>query len=384
MDENKEKLIMKINNRWIYLTEEFIKSHPGGPVITQYRNADATHIFHAFHEGSKKAYKQLELLKEVNKPLNSFNQIQRDNENEIIDNDDFVVINYNIPLEKEKKIVIEFEKLRQFILKLNLILKLILIRFNDLLSLFFGNFAQGFSRDWWKDKHNLHHATTNIISRDGDIDLSPLLALVPNDLYKQKTLISNLIIRLIIPYQYFYFTLMYPLLRISWLIQSILHSFTSINIYFPLTLFLHWFWVFFQLWLLPSNFIRIIYFLISQLGAGLFIALVVSYNHNSVSKFPENSGLLNNFAALHILTTRNMKSSLFVDWFWGGLNYQIEHHLFPTMPRPNLKKCSLLVKQFCLDTELNYLEDDFLTGYFASLKLLYKISKRAINLNSSK
>ncbi|CAK5084377.1 unnamed protein product [Meloidogyne enterolobii] len=51
-------------------------------------------------------------------------------------------------------------------------------RINDFLSLFLGNFSQGFSRDWWKDKHNLHHATTNIISRDGDIDLAPLLALV--------------------------------------------------------------------------------------------------------------------------------------------------------------------------------------------------------------
>uniref|UniRef100_A0A1I8BTK3 Cytochrome b5 heme-binding domain-containing protein n=1 Tax=Meloidogyne hapla TaxID=6305 RepID=A0A1I8BTK3_MELHA len=263
-----EGLLMKINGKWICLSDEFVKSHPGGPVIEQYRGADATHIFHAFHEGSKKAYKQLEIQKEVNKPsttkiINS----SRDKDNEIID-DDFVVINYNIPQEKKihseglllpkplfyvRKILEVFALLffafwlqyKTFYIFSALILALTWQqmgwlchecchhqptknrRFNDFLSLLLGNFAQGFSRDWWKDKHNLHHATTNIISRDGDIDLSPLLALVPDDLIKQKTFISDLILRLVIPYQYFYFTLMYPLLRISWVTQSILHSFTS-------------------------------------------------------------------------------------------------------------------------------------------------------------
>lgn len=47
----------KINGRWLELSEEFIRAHPGGPVITQYADADATHIFHAFHECSQKAYK---------------------------------------------------------------------------------------------------------------------------------------------------------------------------------------------------------------------------------------------------------------------------------------------------------------------------------------
>ncbi|CAK5030526.1 unnamed protein product [Meloidogyne enterolobii] len=253
-----EGLLMKINGRWICLSDEFVKSHPGGPVIEQYRGADATHIFHAFHEGSKKAYKQLEIQKEVNQPSTTLisTKINFSRDKEIIDDDDFVVINYDIPPEKEMKIVLEFEELRQkvhseglllpkplfYVRKIFEVFTLLLFAFwlqyktfyifsalilgltwqqmgwlchecchhqptknrriNDFLSLFLGNFSQGFSRDWWKDKHNLHHATTNIISRDGDIDLAPLLALVPDDLFKQKTLISNLILRLIIPYQY--------------------------------------------------------------------------------------------------------------------------------------------------------------------------------------
>jgi hypothetical protein len=88
-------------------------------------------------------------------------------------------------------------------------------------------------------------------------------------------------------------------------------------------LFAYWAWVCLQLYLLPSNTIRIVYFALSQLLGGLFIAAVVSYNHNSVDKYPEHSRLLNNFAALHILTTRNMNPGVFTDWFWGGLNYQV-------------------------------------------------------------
>lgn len=98
-------------------------------------------------------------------------------------------------------------------------------------------------------------------------------------------------------------------------------------------------------------------------------------SQHSDNQFLEHSRLLNNFAALHILTTRNMNPGLFVDWFWGGLNYQIEHHLFPTLPRPNLSRCSQLVKEFCVENELPYMVDDYMTGYIESLRLLENVSK---------
>uniref|UniRef100_A0A915E682 Fatty acid desaturase domain-containing protein n=1 Tax=Ditylenchus dipsaci TaxID=166011 RepID=A0A915E682_9BILA len=240
-------------------------------------------------------------------------------------------------------------------------------RINDFVSLFLGNISQGFSRDWWKDKHNSHHAATNIIDNDPDIDLAPLVA-ISNDLLKYKEPLERLALS-IIPYQHLYFTLMLPLLRFSWTSQSIVHVFSaSSSLYLKdrkhataerIGIAIHWTW----------------------LGGGLLIAVVVTFNHNSVDKFPENSRLLNNFAALHILTTRNMTSSPLIDWFWGGLNYQIEHHLFPTMPRPNLNECSKYVKQFCEDNKLPYLVDDYITGYKASLRLLRNVAKMAAKSN---
>jgi delta8-fatty-acid desaturase len=256
-------------------------------------------------------------------------------------------------------------------------------RSNDTMSLFLGNIAQGFSRDWWKLKHNNHHAATNIIDMDDDIDLSPLFAFVPDDLRKYRQPIEEALLR-IIPYQHLYFTFALPLLRFSWTAQSIQFAFaasTSNYVQYrknafneQCALLLHWLWVIVQLYLLPSNTIRVIYFLLSQCGGGLLIAHVVTFNHNSTPKFPANCRLMNNFACLHILTTRNMRPSVFIDWLWGGLNYQIEHHLFPTMPRPNLARCSHLVKEFCADNALPYLVDGYWAGYSENLRQLAKMA----------
>lgn len=433
---------VKINGKWLHLNKEFVASHPGGSVINQYKDSDATHIFHAFHEGSQIAYKQLRLLE--SKSSNSLHGSEPaptvGHWRPSFDSSKQVVASYEMSIEQEMKIVRNFEELRQrvhreglmdarpwfYVRKVVEAMALLFTAFtlqyygyyltsacflavvwqqlgwlthefchhqptknrriNDYLALFLGNFVQGFSRDWWKNKHNTHHAATNIIDQDGDIDLAPLVALVPSDIRKYKEPLERMLLK-IIPYQHLYFTLLLPLLRVSWTSQSIIHTINAPTSQYKkdqehataerVGTALHWTWVLLQLYLLPSNSIRLLYFLISQLGSGFLIAHVVSYNHNSVEKFPENSRLLNNFAALHILTTRNMNPSPFIDWFWGGLNYQVEHHLFPTLPRPNLTRCSVLVKEFCRENNLPYLVDDYWTGYERSLQLLKSVSEVA-------
>uniref|UniRef100_A0A2K6VQE0 FA_desaturase domain-containing protein n=1 Tax=Onchocerca volvulus TaxID=6282 RepID=A0A2K6VQE0_ONCVO len=431
-------LRLKIDGKWLLITKDFQNRHPGGSVITHYRNTDATQIFHAFHEGSKIAYKQLDLLKKRNF-INVTDRLNTDKDDSYAD--EINVSSYNLPETKEKQMIENFVALREeliaeglfevnpiyYIYKIAEAFGLLLLAFilqyftwymssaiilalcwqqfgwlthdfchqqpgknrqnNDFFSLIFGNIVQGFSRDWWKEKHNTHHAATNIVGQDGDIDLSPLFAFVLDDLKKYKTLFEQLISKLI-SYQHFYFTLMLPFLRLSWVIQSILfvigapyNQYKQHVINAPaeqVCILLHWSWVIFQLWLLPAGSIRILYFTISQLGAGFLIAHIVAYSHNSVTKFPYQSRLLNNFPCLHILTTRNMLPSPIVDWFWGGLNYQIEHHLFPTVPRANLKRVSIKVRKYCEMNDLPYLVDDYWTGY----KLIFNQLKSIADLVS--
>lgn len=141
-----------------------------------------------------------------------------------------------------------------------------------------------------------------------------------------------------------------------------------------LTVIAHWTLVLTQYYFLPNYQVRLEYFLISQLFAGFLLSHVVTYNHYSTDKFPHNDPILSNYACLQLYTTRNMRPGLVIDWLWGGLNYQIEHHLFPTMPRHNLKKVMPLVKEFCAKNNLPYMVDDYFTGFKLTIKHLQNVA----------
>ena len=61
-------------------------------------------------------------------------------------------------------------------------------------------------------------------------------------------------------------------------------------------------------------------------------------------------------------TTRNITSNWFVDWFCGGLQYQVDHHLFPQLPRHNLAKVHTLIEQFCKEYKVTYHETNMWDG----------------------
>jgi fatty acid desaturase len=69
------------------------------------------------------------------------------------------------------------------------------------------------------------------------------------------------------------------------------------------------------------------------------------------------------FARRQVVTARNITGGRFTTFMLGGLNYQIEHHLFPSMPRPNLRRVQGLVKDFCVATDLGYREERFIESF---------------------
>ncbi|CAN0183450.1 unnamed protein product [Discosporangium mesarthrocarpum] len=79
-----------------------------------------------------------------------------------------------------------------------------------------------------------------------------------------------------------------------------------------------------------------------------------------------------------VTTTRNVTSNWFVDWFCGGLQYQVDHHLFPTIPRHNLGKVHHLVESFCKQHGVHYHEAGMLTGTYEVLSHLGEISRKFI------
>jgi fatty acid desaturase len=79
------------------------------------------------------------------------------------------------------------------------------------------------------------------------------------------------------------------------------------------------------------------------------------------------------FLRRQVLTSRNVTGSRQVDFLLGGLNYQIEHHLFPNMPRPNLRRAQPLVRAFCRQHHIAYTEATLFGSYAEALRHLHSV-----------
>jgi fatty acid desaturase len=76
-----------------------------------------------------------------------------------------------------------------------------------------------------------------------------------------------------------------------------------------------------------------------------------------------------------VLTSRNVSGGWFIDAAMGGLNYQVEHHLFPSMPRPNLRRAQALVAAFCHQHDLPYCQSSLARSYAQVLRHLDTIGR---------
>ena len=90
--------------------------------------------------------------------------------------------------------------------------------------------------------------------------------------------------------------------------------------------------------------------LVQQGLFGLYLGCSFAPNHKGMPTLSQADGL--DFLRSQVLTSRNVRGSRLVDFLLGGLNYQIEHHLFPNMPRPNLRRAQPLVRAFCSQHDL--------------------------------
>jgi acyl-lipid Delta6-acetylenase / acyl-lipid (9-3)-desaturase len=110
-----------------------------------------------------------------------------------------------------------------------------------------------------------------------------------------------------------------------------------------------------------------------QIFAGFLLALVFVQSHNGMEVYMDRK----DFVSAQIVSTRNISSTLWMDWFTGGLNFQIEHHLFPTLPRHSLKGAQELVMRFCKDHGFVYETCGMDTGTYRVLSRLANIAAAA-------
>jgi len=240
-------------------------------------------------------------------------------------------------------------------------------KMNNFFAYIYGNVLDGFSVNWWKDRHNTHHAITNVLDADPDVDNLPLFVWSVNDIHRIASTGSSLA-EYIIPYQHFYFIPFTLFLKLIWCLQSLFFikspetqnkSYQKSLNYEKATLLLHWTWVAAVCWMTGSWSNAFMFLFVSEFIGGSAIALIVFMNHYACEQLKFDEGKEANFLTLQFDTTKNISPGIFMDWFAGGLNYQIEHHLFPTMPRHNLSKVKPLVEEFCRQHKLHYQTGSF-------------------------
>ena len=83
------------------------------------------------------------------------------------------------------------------------------------------------------------------------------------------------------------------------------------------------------------------------------------------------------FLRRQVLMSRNVSGGWLVQFIFGGLNHQVEHHLFPSMPRPNLRKVQPIVRSFCTSNHVTYTEQRPLAAYRAIIRYLNELGLAA-------
>jgi len=280
-------------------------------------------------------------------------------------------------------------------------------RMGDYHGIFWGNLMQGFSVQWWKNKHNGHHAVPNLhnssaVSQDGDpdIDTMPVLAWSLKQAQSFRELQadgkdSSFTKFMIKNQKIFYFPVLL-LARLSWLNESFKTSFglgastenaklemERKGLQYPIgekigiTLHHAWVLAFVSGYGQFSAVYSLALFFAMTCSSGFFLAIVFGLGHNGMATYDADKRP--DFWKLQVTTTRNIIGGhgipqVFVDWFCGGLQYQVDHHLFPSLPRHNLKKTHDLVKSFCKEWDVYYHEADMFDGTVEVLQCLEKVA----------
>jgi fatty acid desaturase len=104
---------------------------------------------------------------------------------------------------------------------------------------------------------------------------------------------------------------------------------------------------------------------------GLYLGCSFAPNHKGMPML--NADQAGDPLLRQVLTSRNIRGGPFIDAALGGLNYQIEHHLFPSMPRANLRRAQPVVRKFCEDHGISYLECGVVASYRAAVGHLYDV-----------
>lgn len=368
------KAVIRVDDQW-YDCSAWRHSHPGGAqLIDQFHNKDATDAFYSLH--SQEAIDQLKRMK--GKPVDA-KELHRGKLSEDFEQwrqqlhrEGWFKRNWMIDFGLFVLPVIALCFIGTIISSQYPVISTLLIgfamqqagwighdythgrgRLSRILGCGLGGLINGFSSAWWSNKHNTHHTFPNRLEYDSDIHNEPILHLwfpdASKDVWYRK-------------YQHIYYPVAYSFLYASWRMQSIQFVLGSKNWLERILLAINYCWLAYLPWKVAIG---------SILVGGFMVAFVVTVNHQTEEILATDAPY--NFILDQYATTRGVHcADWFMEYVFGGMQYQLEHHLFPTMPRYYYPALRPLIKKFAAEHNLPH----HISGVAEITKMNYEVMKK--------
>ena len=245
---------------------------------------------------------------------------------------------------------------------------------DSLCGLVAGNLLSGISGNWWKHSHNVHHTVCNSIEHDPDIQHMPIFAvheaIVTERFWSTYHLrevngeaVERLLASWLIPVQHYLFYPVMGLARFNLYAQSYIRLFSKDRVprraaeFATLLGFAAWHTALVLAMPAAGAWERALYVAVSHVLAGvLHVQICLSHFAMHTYHGRAYTGAEDDWYHLQVSTTLDIDCPEYLDWFHGGLQFQVEHHLFPRLPRHNLRYCQKLVKRACRDLGMHFNE----------------------------
>ena len=242
---------------------------------------------------------------------------------------------------------------------------------DETIGFFVGNLFSGISIGWWERSHNAHHVVTNSVNCDPDIQHLPVFAITDKffkpviSAYHDKTFSFDRISKFFVSHQHLLYYAIMGVARFNLYAQSFIHVLTrctgrkqKLEL---LTLGIFWCWFILLCLCIPSASGRVVFVLVSHFIAGL-LHVQITISHFAMATYhglPSGTYESDSFFVSQMETTMNVDCHPYLDFFHGGLQFQIEHHLFPRVSRPYLRTLSEKIRKFCARHDVRYISLSF-------------------------
>ncbi|MGO3886645.1 MAG: fatty acid desaturase family protein [Mycetocola sp.] len=231
----------------------------------------------------------------------------------------------------------------------------------------------GMSYAWWDSKHTRHHANPNRVGKDPDIEVDTISFL------EEDAAQSRGFIRLLTRKQGWLFFPLLTLEGINLHMQSIKYLVTPGKVKGR--------WL--ELGIITARFALLLtpLFLMLPMGMafaflgvqlavfGVYMGASFAPNHKGMPVIARDAKL--DFFSKQVRTSRNIRGGWWATALMGGLNYQVEHHLFPSMARPHLAKARVIVREYCETHDVPYTETSLIESYAIVIAYLNRVGLAA-------